>query len=90
MLAEAVSPAVTVPMESVLAGPAAPGAPSAPGSPLSPLGSTRLSVWFGASPVMVAWAVPPEETVPIESVLAGPAAPVYPCGPCYPSRPQAK
>lgn len=30
---------------------------------------------------MVAEAVPPEETVPIESVLAGPAAPCAPSAP---------
>jgi hypothetical protein len=81
MAAEAVSPDVTVPMESVLDGPV---------SPFYPLGSTRLSAWLGASPVIVAEAVSPEETVPIESVLAGPVAPVYPLGPCRPSRPQAK
>lgn len=70
--------------------PSAPLVPSAPVSPFYPLGNTRLSVWSGASPVIVAEAVSPEETVPIESVLAGPAAPVYPLGPCRPSRPQAK
>lgn len=70
--------------------PSAPLVPSAPVSPFYPLGSTRLSAWLGASPVIVAEAVSPEETVPIESVLAGPAAPVYPLGPCRPSRPQAK
>ena len=75
MVAEAAAPDVTVPTDSTLAGPACPC------YPLSPLGSTRLSVWFGASPVMVAEAVPLEETVPIESVLAGPVAPVAPVWP---------
>ena len=55
--------------------------PSAPVSPFYPLGSTRLSAWLGASPVIVAEAVSPEETVPIESVLAGPAAPCAPSAP---------
>jgi hypothetical protein len=42
-----------------------------------PAGSTRLSVWLGAVPVIVAAAVP-DVTVPIVRLFAGPAAPVAP------------
>ena len=41
----------------------------------------RLSVWFGAVPVIEAAAVGPEVTVPMEREFAGPTAPVVPGNP---------
>ena len=49
------------------------------GVPASPFCNTRFSTCDGAVPVIVAAAMP-WLTVPIESVLAAPAAPVIPRG----------
>ena len=87
MIVAAAVPLVTVPIVSVFAGPAepvgpvAPVAPVLPVLPVSPFGSTRLRVCVGAVPVIVADAVVPAATVPIESVFAGPVAPVGPRAP---------
>jgi hypothetical protein len=54
---------------------------------VSPFGSTRLSTWLGAAPVSVADAELPPVTVPIDSVVDGPVAPVAPTGPATPCGP---
>lgn len=51
------------------------------------LGKTKLSVWFGLVPAIVALAVVPLVTVPIFRVLAGPVAPVSPLSPFAPVAP---
>ena len=86
VIVAAAVPLVTVPIESVFAGPAGPWLPVAPTLPVAPVlpaGSTRLSVCDGEVPVIVAEAVP-LVTVPIASVFAGPAEPVDPVGPRSP------
>ena len=45
--------------------PSCPAGPCYPVSPLSPFGSTKLSIWLGLSPVIVASASAPFSTVPI-------------------------
>ena len=54
---------------------------------MSPFGRTRFSTWLGAVPVSVAAAELPPTTVPIDSVVAGPVAPVAPTGPATPCGP---
>jgi hypothetical protein len=74
-------------MDSVFAGPAGPWLPVSPLLPVAPVlptGSTRLSVWLGLIPVIVAAAVP-LVTVPMESVFAGPDKPCVPWGPVAPA-----
>jgi hypothetical protein len=53
-------------------------------APVAPVGRTRLKVCVGAVPVIVAAAVVPPVTVPIESELVGPVGPVTPWIPCGP------
>jgi hypothetical protein len=52
--------------------------------PVAPVGRTKLKVCAGAVPVIVAAAVAPPVTVPIESELVGPVGPVTPWIPCGP------
>jgi hypothetical protein len=93
IVADAEGPLDTVPIVSVFDGPAAPvlpvapATPAAPAFPVSPFGSTRFSTWLGAAPVSVADAELPPTTVPIDSVLDGPVAPVAPTGPATPCGP---
>lgn len=56
-------------------------------SPLSPLGRTKLRVWFGDVPVILALASCPFSTVPIDNVFAGPVSPVSPLSPLSPLSP---
>ena len=82
MVAEGVADEVTDPMVSAFGGPVGPGTvESAPLSPFSPFGKTRLIVWLGAVPVMVAEGVEPDVTVPTLRVFAGPSGPIGPFGP---------
>jgi hypothetical protein len=81
IVAAAEPPLVTVPILRVLAGPVAPVAPVVPVAPVAPVGSVRFRVCEGAVPVIVAAAVPPLVTVPIDSEFVGPVAPVAPAAP---------
>lgn len=84
MVADAELPLETVPIDSVLAGPAGPElpvAPTPPVAPAAPMGSTRLSVCVGAVPVIVALAELPLETAPIDRLFAGPDGPAGPVAP---------
>ena len=59
-------------------------------SPLSPLGRTKLRVWFGDVPVILALASCPVSTVPMDNVLDKPISPLSPLSPFNPLAPPCK
>jgi hypothetical protein len=69
MLAAAVAPVLTLPIDREFAGPA------------GPWGSTNESDCEGAMPVTLTAAVVPVVTLPIDSEFAGPTGPTGPTGP---------
>src|SRR5579871_183869 len=86
MVAAALAPAgsvVTVPIESVFAGPVAPAAPAGPVAPLAPCGNTKFKIAAVEVPEFVTAAVP-VVVVPTVTVAAAPAVPVAPVGPMGP------
>jgi hypothetical protein len=52
--------------------------PCAPVGPVGPIGKIKLSVWFGAVPVIDAPALVLDDIEPIVKVLAAPVGPVTP------------
>lgn len=67
-----------------------PCGPVSPVSPLSPLGRTKLRVWFGDVPVILALASCPFSTVPMDKVLDKPISPLSPLSPFNPLAPPCK
>ena len=58
--------------------PVGPVMPCAPVGPVGPIGKIKLSVWFGAVPVIDAPALVLDDIEPIVKVLAAPVGPVTP------------